>query len=646
VHIVLRTAEEVQMSDVAIWNGVSSSVVESRRGLGRWLGRTVALIMSVALMISLGVVVPSPADAATVRGSTAQIGERASGVITVSGSAATAPAIAAGFRHTCALLGNGTVNCWGDNDDGLLGDGTETARSHPVKVLTSGTDQSADVLGGVTQIAPGYYHTCALLEDQTVRCWGSNFSGELGNGERGSGQKELNPVKVLTEGTDQGSNVLGGVLQIAAGLDHTCALLEDRTVRCWGYNGDGQLGDGTTTSRSHPVKVLAAGDDQNANVLSGVTQIATREMHVCALLEDETVRCWGYNTDGALGDGTRTKRKNPVNVLESGTDQSANVLGGVIQIAAGGYFTCALLEGGTVRCWGYNDEGQLGDGTLTDRLNPVKVLVSGTDQDANVLGGVTQIGAGGFHTCGLLEDRTVRCWGDNDDGELGDGRSGSGQRALNPVKVLTSGADQGADVFGAVTQISPGGYHTCALLEDLTARCWGYGGQGQLGDGEATSRSNPVRVLASGTVTLEPVVFLLGVISSGGGSGATSQLAVECDGKPQAGRTLTCTVTGGDPGIDILWRAAYNPPFAGQGVTLDADGVGTFGFTVPAAALGQVVTVELVDWLAPVSLGVVGGPVPTSVPSGGGPVPVWSLVLLALAGGLVLRRMSAVAVRG
>ena len=114
----------------------------------------------------------------------------------------------------------------------------------------------------------------------------------------------------------------------------------------------------------------------------------------------------------------------------------------------------------------------------------------------------------------------------------------------------------------------------------------------------------------------------------------------------QVGEVAPCTVTGGDPGRQIFWRAAYNPPFAGAGVTLDADGVGTFAFTVPAAALGQVVTVELVDWLAPVSLGVVGGPVPTSVPSGGGPVPVWSLVLLALGGGLALRRMSAVAVRG
>jgi MYXO-CTERM domain-containing protein len=128
---------------------------------------------------------------------------------------------------------------------------------------------------------------------------------------------------------------------------------------------------------------------------------------------------------------------------------------------------------------------------------------------------------------------------------------------------------------------------------------------------------------------------------------APSPPSVSCAPSPLvADASVTCTVTGGDAGIDILWRAAYNPVFAEAGVKLDADGTGTFAFTAPAAALGQELTVELVEWLAPLSLGVVGGPVPTSVPSGGGPVPVWSLVLLALAGGLVLRRKSTVGVRG
>ena len=129
--------------------------------------------------------------------------------------------------------------------------------------------------------------------------------------------------------------------------------------------------------------------------------------------------------------------------------------------------------------------------------------------------------------------------------------------------------------------------------------------------------------------------------------GTESAVALSCvPAAPAVGRLVTCTVTGGDPDIDILWRAAYNRVFAEAGVTLDETGAGEFSFVVPAAALGEDVTVELVEWLAPVSIGIPGGPVPTSVPSGGGPVPVWSLVLLALAGGLVLRRMSAVGVRG
>jgi hypothetical protein len=128
-----------------------------------------------------------------------------------------------------------------------------------------------------------------------------------------------------------------------------------------------------------------------------------------------------------------------------------------------------------------------------------------------------------------------------------------------------------------------------------------------------------------------------------------SAISVACDPlMPQVGRTITCTVTGGDPGIDILWRAAYNPVFAEAGVTLDDTGTGEFSFVVPAAALGQELTVELVEWLVPVSLGAVGGPVPASIPAGSGPAPVamWSLVMVALAGGLVLRRMSTVGVRG
>ena len=202
-------------------------------------------------------------------------------------------------------------------------------------------------------------------------------------------------------------------------------------------------------------------------------------------------------------------------------------------------------------------------------------------------------------------------------------------------------------VAGAVVSVSIGsGGGTLGGTLTATTGADGSATFGLSITGVAGERTLTFTVAGLATVTSNPVT-IIGVTKTPASDPPSVPPSVSCAPLPLAvGASVSCTVTGGDPGIDILWRAADNPPFAGQGVTLDADGVGTFGFTVPAAALGQVVTVELVDWLAPVSLGVVGGPVPTSVPSGGGPVPVWSLVLLALAGGLVLRRMSAVGVRG
>lgn len=459
--------------------------------------------------------------------------------------------------------------------------------------------------------------SCALLADGTVRCWGRNGVGNLGDGTMTG---RLNPVEVLASGSTQGTDVLGGVTQISAGSRHTCALLSDQTLRCWGRNVEGQLGDGTTTNRRNPVQVL-----------TGVQQVSSGVEHTCALLTGGTVRCWGGNIDGRLGDGTTTDRQSPVQVLASGFTQGTDVLGGVTPISAGRHHTCALLSDQTVRCWGANGdgistEGALGDGTAaTSRSNPVKVLTSGTDQNANVLGGVTQVSAGGSHSCALLSGGESWCWGANGSGQLGDGTTTDRR---NPVRVMDE-----------VRQVSAGGNHTCALLTDDTIRCSGYNASGALGDGTTAHRSTPVLVLASGTAAASPVTFRVAP-EVAALQVATPTLTVACAGGAHAGSEVTCMVSGGDPGIDILWRAAYNPVIAEAGVTLDALGVGTFSFTVPVAAHGEVLTVELVDWTAPQSLGVVGGPLPSSVPTGEGPVPAWTLGLLALAGGLVLRRRS------
>ena len=352
-------------------------------------------------------------------------------------SSVSAAALSAGHQHTCALLADGTVQCWGSNDSGRLGDGTYTDRTTPVSV--SG-------IANATALSLGWYHTCALLADGTVKCWGWNVSGQLGDGTR---TRSTTPVSV---------SGISNATAISAGGSHTCALLADHTVQCWGYNSYGQLGDGTTTDRITPVRVSGI---TNATAIS-----AAGYAHTCALLADGTVQCWGRNDYGQLGDGTTTYlQTTPVSV--SGISNAS-------ALSLGHSHTCALLADGTVQCWGRNDYGQLGDGTYTTRTTPVSV--SG-------ISNATAISLGSQHTCALLTDGTVQCWGRNDYGQLGDGTTTD---RITPLRV--------SGIWNA-TAISAGLYHTCALLTDGTVKCWGWNVSGQLGDGTTTDRTTPVEVL-------------------------------------------------------------------------------------------------------------------------------------------------------
>jgi alpha-tubulin suppressor-like RCC1 family protein len=212
---------------------------------------------------------------------------------------------------------------------------------------------------------------------------------------------------------------LGGIRSVASGTDVSCAVLADTTVRCWGFNLDGQIGDGTKTERHSPTVVL---NGNGTGPLSNVAQVTVGTSHVCALIKDGTARCWGEG--GELGDGTNAPRLRPVivkNVAGTGPLRT------ITQINAGGHQTCARLTDGTARCWGMG--GALGNGHRSSRL-PVKVLnPAGTAP----LTGVTQITVGELHSCARISDGTARCWGVNTNGDLGDRTTFS--RFL-PVKVL------------------------------------------------------------------------------------------------------------------------------------------------------------------------------------------------------------------
>ena len=254
-----------------------------------------------------------------------------SGVVAVNGGTA---------YHTCALLSNGSIKCWGFNGYGQLGDGTTTDRYTPVTVSNAPT--------GVVAIGAGSSHTCTLNSSGGVQCWGGNYSGQLGDGTT---VQSTSPVQV--------SGLSSGVKQLAVGADHTCVLTTGNGVKCWGYNSHGELGDSSNTNRTAPVDVTG--------LTSGVASIGSGSFHTCAVLESGAVKCWGYNGSGRLGDGTTTTRNTPVSV--------SGLTSGIASVTGGDAHSCAVTSTNSVKCWGDNSQGALGDGTTTNRSTPVDITI-------------------------------------------------------------------------------------------------------------------------------------------------------------------------------------------------------------------------------------------------------------------------------
>ncbi len=413
--------------------------------------------------------------------------------------------VAAGFQHTCAVTSGGAAKCWGHNGYGQLGDGSFTTSSTPVDVAGLGS--------AVAGIGAGFRHSCALTSGGGAKCWGENFSGQLGNGTSGSFAQSPIPLDVV--------GLASGVAAIAPGGSHTCALTSDGGAKCWGWNLFGQLGDGGTTSRLTPVDVLGLG--------SGVAAIAAGQNHTCALTGVGGVKCWGRNLNGQLGDGTTTDRLAAVDVLGLGS--------GVAAIAAGLDHTCALTSAGGVKCWGHNYYGQLGDGTFS----PTGGSSTSSPVDVSGLGtGAAAISAGGRHTCAHTSGGGVRCWGNNLSGQLGAGTftvTGHGGIAT-PVEVigLASGT---AAVFA-------GGDHTCALTTVGGAKCWGYNFYGQLGDGTGIDSAVPVDVLGlDGLPNDAPTDIALSTTHVSFNAVAGTTIGSLSTSDPNAGDSFTYTLAPG-----------------------------------------------------------------------------------------------------
>lgn len=357
-----------------------------------------------------------------------------------------------GSRHACAIF-NGAAKCWGYNVNGQLGNGSYLDSAQPITVY--------GLQSGVTAVAVGGYHTCAIVNGG-VKCWGKNADGEVGNGSL-----DDSPVPAAVQGLGS------GVIAIAAGLNHTCAIVTGGSVRCWGWNSDGQLGNNSTnsTGTGAPVSVI--------NVASGATALAAGGYHTCAIVGGN-VKCWGYNHEGELDNGS---------VVSSPVAVVAASLSGVTAISAGLNFNCAIVGGGGVRCWGWNIAGQLGDGTLTSTNAGPPVGVSGIST------GATSIAAGGYHACAVVGG-AAKCWGYNFFGQLG-----NSSLIGSAVPVSVTG------LSSSVTSIIASLSNTCGQMvfgSNSELKCWGINLDGELGLDDRLYQAVPVPVpaIASGATAL------------------------------------------------------------------------------------------------------------------------------------------------
>lgn len=374
------------------------------------------------------------------------------------GERAPVTTLSVGQNHNCAVLEDGKIACWGYNLFGQLGNGTDDSASSPRDV--SGINTASVVGAGVT-------NTCAILTGGTARCWGNNGFGQLGNNTSGAGTESFVPVAV---------NVITTGRSISSGDQFSCVNRTSNTVQCWGHGASGQLGNnasGAGTDRDEPESDVLVGYE--------AISISAGGQHAC-MVDDSLVasaaRCWGKNTSGQLGDGTNNLADTPGNLVRNSAN--SGTLFGINDISAGDDHTCASFSTGAVFCWGFNGSGQIGQtaGTPSSSILPVQVNGFGpTSAIANA------ISAGGDHSCALTGDDKVWCWGKNTYGQLGRGSSG----LAGHIPVAVSG-------INTAIAVGSGEFHSCALLSDRSVRCWGRNQHGQLGVAGPAMSNVPVKV--------------------------------------------------------------------------------------------------------------------------------------------------------
>ncbi|MEC7280245.1 MAG: hypothetical protein VXV98_09475, partial [Candidatus Thermoplasmatota archaeon] len=346
-----------------------------------------------------------------------------------------------GLNHACAILDDGDLKCWGWDNHGQLGDGGTNADvdAPSTTAIDLGIGRTAVAVSG------GWYHTCAILDNGDLKCWGRDNFGQLGNGATPYSDQSSPQSTAIDLGSGRTA------VAVSAGYGHTCAILDNGDLKCWGRDNYGQIGDGGTIGYND--NDFTSGPSEPIDLGTGRTAVtvALGGYHTCAILDDGSVKCWGFDGWGQLGDGgTSTDQASPVSV-DLGPGRTA------VAISAGEAHTCAILDDGSVKCWGMDNHGQLGDGgTSTDQASPVSVDL-GPGRTA------VAVSAGESHTCAILDDGSVKCWGSNQWSAIGLGVTEGQQyqpKVYSPTQTASLGTGRTA------VAIAVGVHHSCAILDD------------------------------------------------------------------------------------------------------------------------------------------------------------------------------------
>lgn len=403
------------------------------------------------------------------------------------GGAPVRRSVFAGARHTCAILASGAVKCWGQNDSGQLGLG-DVAHRGALAGQMGAALPTVDLGAGRTArtLALGAEHSCAILDDGSVKCWGANGEGQLGLDDaaaRGDGPGEMGDALPKVD-----LGVGRTALALAAGSDHTCAVLDDGSVKCWGGNGYGQLMTGDSTARGKNAGDMAALPSAQLPPGRTARAVSANFQSTCALLDDGTVRCVGFNLSGQLGLGNNATRG--PNAAHVGAGLLAADLGAgtsALEVASGNSHTCARLAGGKLKCWGDNLFGQLGLGDTQRRGDEAGEMGAALPSvDLGPALGVARVAIGNRFSCAILSNGKTKCWGNNTSGRLGLGDTAARGKLVADMGAALPYVDLGAG--RTAVDLALGSAHVCARLDDGAIKCWGENDYGQLGLGDGRAR--------------------------------------------------------------------------------------------------------------------------------------------------------------